>query len=245
LVLPLAAEAQSKKKESAAQPSPSAETASLDAELVKSRGDVVKAMTVYRRSLEKLRTIYEQEFQKRATEVVDRRLYYEKGIISRLELEEGERRLADVEAKLKEVEQKIVETKFGVTEAVARQDVTRLPPLAVGGYVETPGLIRYNGGAAWSLADAKKIEKFFKDTFGRSLPVSAMGQTPLHDRMKLDHRNAIDVALHPDSSEGRALMIYLRKSGIPFTAFRNRVAGSASGAHVHIGRPSLRNGSSP
>ena len=240
LVLPLTAEAQSKKKESEAQPKPSAETASPEAELVRSRGDVVKAMTAYRKSLEKLRTIYEQEFKKGATEVVERRLYYEKGIISRLELEESERKLANAEAKLKEIEQKIAETKFGVTEAAARPELLRLPPLVPGGYVETPALIRYNGGAHWSLADVKKVEKFFKDTFGRSLPISAMGQTLFHDRMKFDHRNAMDVALHPDSSQGRALINYLRKEGIPFIAFRNSVAGSASGAHIHIGKPSLR-----
>jgi hypothetical protein len=72
-------------------------------------GHVVKAMTAYRKSLEKLRTIYEQEFGKEAQEVVDRRLDYEKGIISRLELGESERKLANAEAKLKEIEQKIAE----------------------------------------------------------------------------------------------------------------------------------------
>ena len=35
-----------------------------------------------------------------------------------------------------------------------------------------------------------------------------------------DHRNALDVAVHPDSPEGRALMDYLRAHGIPFLAFR-------------------------
>ncbi|MEK7210964.1 MAG: hypothetical protein AAB070_06055, partial [Candidatus Binatota bacterium] len=71
-------------------------------------------------------------------------------------------------------------------------------------------------------------------------PVSALGQTSFHDQMKFDHRDAMDVALHPDSSEGKTLMAYLRKSGVPFIAFRNGVPGSATGAHIHIGKPSLR-----
>jgi len=44
---------------------------------------------------------------------------------------------------------------------------------------------------------------FFFETFGRVLPISASGQTATHDRLRLDHRNVIDVALHPDSTEGR------------------------------------------
>jgi hypothetical protein len=58
--------------------------------------------------------------------------------------------------------------------------------------------------------------------------------------MRLNHRDAMDVALHPDSVEGKSLIAYLRKAEIPFMAFRNGVPGSASGAHIHIGKPSLR-----
>ena len=48
--------------------------------------------------------------------------------------------------------------------------------------------------------------------------------------------NAIDVALHPDSPEGRALMTYLRTSGIPFIAAWGTVPGQTSGAHIHVGQ---------
>jgi hypothetical protein len=50
----------------------------------------------------------------------------------------------------------------------------------------------------------------------------------------------MDVAVSPDSEEGRSLMAYLRTAGIPFIAFRNKLRGWATGAHIHIGRPSLR-----
>ncbi|HUK91767.1 MAG TPA: hypothetical protein VLZ81_15295, partial [Blastocatellia bacterium] len=66
------------------------------------------------------------------------------------------------------------------------------------------------------------------------------GQTPVHDKLGFDHRDALDVAVQPDSAEGEALMAYLRSQRIPFIAFRHAVPGSATGAHIHVGRPSHR-----
>jgi hypothetical protein len=119
--------------------------------------------------------------------------------------------------------------------------LARLTPLARGGYEETPGLVRYNGTAAWSLTqDLAGLQQFFLARFGRPLPISALGQTPLHDRMGFDHRNALDIAVHPDSPEGRILMEHLRAAGIPFIAAWGAIPGSASGAHIHVGQPSPR-----
>ena len=101
-------------------------------------------------------------------------------------------------------------------------------------------LVRYAGTSDWSLADAETVQEFFATRFGRPLPVSAWGQTAVHDRLGLDHRQALDVAVHPDSREGRALMGFLRKEGIPFLAIRARVKGSATGAHIHVGQASER-----
>jgi hypothetical protein len=92
--------------------------------------------------------------------------------------------------------------------------------------------------ASWSLEQAGKIKEFFLTRFGRALPVSAMGQTTVHDRMKYDHHDAMDVALHPDSKEGRTLIAYLRQTGTPFIAFRRKIAGLATGPHIHIGNRS-------
>jgi hypothetical protein len=72
------------------------------------------------------------------------------------------------------------------------------------------------------------------------MPISAYGQTATHDRLGFDHRNSVDVAVHPDSPEGQSLMAYLKSAGIPFIAFRHAVSGSATGAHIHIGYPSHR-----
>ena len=92
----------------------------------------------------------------------------------------------------------------------------------------------------WRLSDAAKVENFFSDKFRRPLPVTAFGQSELHRRWGFDHRNSLDVGVHPDSPEGRALIRFLRAEEIPFLTFRSAVPGVASGPHVHIGRPSPR-----
>ena len=92
----------------------------------------------------------------------------------------------------------------------------------------------------WSLADAKKVENFFFTKFGRPLPTSAFGQSEIHDRWGLDHRQGMDVGLHPDSAQGIALVNFLRTEKIPFLVFRHAIPGVATGPHIHIGRPSHR-----
>lgn len=232
--------AQEGKERPPAQQSQPKQAVSREASPAKLSADGMKTMKAYRASLESLLKIYDGEFKKKVAQVQERREFYEKGYISRLELDQSQRELASAEAKLRDTEQKIAEAKIGIAEATALEQLLKLPPLTAGGYIDKGTLIRYNGKAHWSLVDAGKIQKFFSERFGHLLPISALGQTPFHERMKFDHRDALDVALHPDSSEGKTLMAYLRKTGIPFMAFRNGVPGSATGAHIHIGKPSLR-----
>lgn len=93
-------------------------------------------------------------------------------------------------------------------------------------------------------AQRSKIERdikgFVVSQFGRTLPISAFGQSAVHNRLGFDHRNAVDVALSPDSVEGRKLVNELRLFRVPFIAFRKAVPGVATGAHIHVGRPSHR-----
>ncbi|MBI2360885.1 MAG: hypothetical protein HYV04_18605 [Deltaproteobacteria bacterium] len=165
---------------------------------------------------------------------------YEKGYISRMELEEKQRAWNGAKAEVERTKIQIEEVRQATAEAEARAEIWRQPSIQARPYLETPTLIWHNGRGKWSLADIKKVESYFLATFGRLLPISAFAQTAVHDRLRLDHRNAVDVALHPDAPEGQALMAYLRGAGIPFIAFRNRVSGAATGAHIHIGKPSLR-----
>jgi hypothetical protein len=96
------------------------------------------------------------------------------------------------------------------------------------------------GTGKWKLAHASKVEDFFVARFKRPLPLSAFGQSDLHTRWGWDHRNGMDVGLHPDSVEGRALIEFLRAEAIPFLAFRGPVPGVATGPHIHIGNRSPR-----
>jgi hypothetical protein len=96
------------------------------------------------------------------------------------------------------------------------------------------------GSGAWKISDSARVESFFRDNFGRSLPVGAFGQSYLHSRWGLDHRNGMDVSLHPDSAAGRALINFLRTEGIPFLAFRGPIPGVATGPHIHVGNTSPR-----
>jgi hypothetical protein len=70
------------------------------------------------------------------------------------------------------------------------------------------------------------------------LPISADGDTPLHRSMGLNHTGRLDIAVHPDSDQGRFLTTILESWGIPYIAFRSAVPGQATGPHVHIGLPS-------
>ncbi len=212
-----------------------------DAELARLRAEVLEKMKESHALLQKLLAIHEENHKKLSQEYEQRRALYIQGVISRLELTEVELALANTTTNLEQVKRWIAEDEVAITEALLRDELLRLPGLAVGGYSESGRLVRFNGGALWSLADAAKIEKFFSQTFGRALPITAYGQTATHDRLRFDHRDAIDVALHPDSGEGRSLLSYLRQAGIPFIAFRGAVPGAATGAHIHIGNPSGRN----
>jgi hypothetical protein len=212
-----------------------------ESELTRSRTDVLQKIKETRAGTEKLLALHETERQQLLEEYHRRRELYYQGLIARNEVLQAEHALAEAMIRVDEDKRWLAETDMAITEFAMRDELLRLPGLAIGGYSETSTLLRFNGGTLWSLGDARKIEKFFVQTFGRALPISALGQTATHDRLRFDHRNAMDVALHPDSKEGQSLLSFLRQSGIPFIAFRNAVPGAATGAHIHIGKPSSRN----
>ena len=219
----------------------SKQATAADRELTRLRTELIDKMKESRASAEKLLALHEEQKKKVGDEYERRRILYDQGLISRAELNQAERALAVMILRIDEDKRWLTESDIAITEASLRDELLRLPGLAIGGYSESATLVRFNGGAVWSLIDAPKIEKFFAQTFGHNLPISAFGQTATHDRLRFDHRNAMDVALHPDSEEGKALLSYLRRAGIPFIAFRHAVPGAATGAHIHIGSPSMRN----
>ncbi|MGH7796210.1 MAG: hypothetical protein ACREQ2_15170 [Candidatus Binatia bacterium] len=211
-----------------------------ETELALSRSDVIQKIKKTRAGAEKLLALREAERQRLGEEYQRRRDFYRQGLIARDDVLRAEHALAEARLRVDQDKRWLAETGMAITEATMRDELLRLPGLPVGGYRETHTLLRFNGGALWSLGQVAKIERFFKETFSRSLPISALGQTPTHDRLRFDHRDAMDVALHPDSEEGQSVLNFLRQAGIPFVAFRNAVPGSSTGAHIHIGKPSPR-----
>jgi hypothetical protein len=98
----------------------------------------------------------------------------------------------------------------------------------------------YASDGAFVYATYAKVEEAFRLRFGKSMPVSAMGETAVHRAMGFDHRGRVDVAINPDQPEGVWLLEYLKENHIPFFAFRQAVKGKATGAHIHIGPMSTR-----
>lgn len=210
--------------------------------LQETRRKLIRRKKDSRDGLANLVMAYEKKLESQTADYLRIKESYEKNLISNRELRESERAVNSTLSEIERVREWIAEDDIALslTEEAAEEEMERLPAVALGGYDETATLIRYNGGTNWSLAQVGKIKAFFLERFGYPLPVSALGQSLTHERLGLDHRDAVDVAVRPDSPQGRALMVYLRKHSIPFLAFRNAVRGVATGAHIHIGRRSLR-----
>jgi hypothetical protein len=196
----------------------------------------------YQESLGRLASVLEEALA-RATAAADRaRWLHAEGLIARGDVEEAARAVTEAERRLGETRRQLTDSEAVMTEARALRQLAALPPVPPGAERSTPEVLEYHGVSTWTLTQVASLEQFFSGRFGRPLPVSAIGQTALHDRLGFDHRNAVDVAVHPDSTEGRVLLDYLRLRGIPFLAFPGPVAGASTGAHVHVGAPSPRTG---
>lgn len=215
------------------------------------RDDLAAATEKYKFSLRELLVMRETELQKATNKFAQLKDLYTSGLISRREFEASESDLAAVQTKVDDLRHQLEAADQLLAESQAETDAAIVSLAAAapsapttragknaGTLLKMSAYVRHNGTANWSLADAPKVDGFFLGRFGRRLPVSAFGQSELHNRWGYDHRHAMDVGVHPDSPEGEALMNYLRTAGIPFIAFRRAVPGSASGPHIHIGRPS-------
>lgn len=213
-------------------------------ELAKLREEFIKATNDYKTSLGKLLAIYEGNV-KRAEEKLElsKKLLAE-GLVAKTQVDENERALAAEKEKVAATRHQMTQADEQIAavlvETAANEQIAKDIRLARQRLVRTAAFMRFTGAPGWSLGEAWKIQRFFSDTFNRQLPVAVFGQGAIHDRWRLDHRNAMDISLHPDSQEGRALLSYMQKNGIPYLAFRSAIPGTATGPHIHIGRPSNR-----
>jgi hypothetical protein len=201
--------------------------------LAEAHAEARKATEEYKQNLAKLLSIYEAQREEASARVARIEQLFKDLIVSRRELEQAQAAVADLDAKIAGVRAQTTEADATLAEILAAPTF----------YVPSRGRrapLRSLGAGSWSLANASVVQSFFQGRFGRSLPVSAYGQTETHNRLGWNHTNAVDVAVNPDSAEGQALVAFLREKGIPFLAFRSAIPGVATGPHIHIGLPSNR-----
>ena len=119
----------------------------------------------------------------------------------------------------------------------AEQELARAMDAADAGVSDLAVVYPYG---MFSTLQLGSIQRAFENQFGRPLPVSANGATAVHRALGFDHRGRVDVALHPDDDQGRWLRALLEERHIPYIAYRGRVQGKSTGAHIHIGLASPR-----
>ena len=213
-------------------------------ELTKLREEYIKATNEYKASLGKLLPFYENEVKKAEEKLEQSKKLLAEGLIPKAQVEESERALALAKQKVAETNRAMTSADEQIAavlvEAEANEEIAKNLNLAKRNLVRTASFTRYTGAGGWNLGDSWKVQRFFYDTFNKQLPIAVFGQGPIHDRWRLDHHNAMDIQLHPDGVEVRALLEFLQKNGIPYLAFRSAIPGTATGPHIHIGRPSHR-----
>jgi hypothetical protein len=244
-VAPLRAQTQAAKNiESTSELKPASDPARLRAQLK-------QATEEYKSNLQQVRMLCQADAKAAEERLAKIKELLAQGLVTRRELQAAEEaaaqqrlKLAEAEVQLKGAEVQIAEALIEAESEESPRTVRTLSPQRpINTLVHSTAYIRYGGARAWSLSQADIIKQFFMNRFGRALPIDAFGQTALHNRWGYDHRNAMDVGISPDSTEGQMLMNYLRANGIPFTAFHHAVPGVATGPHIHVGLPSHRIGS--
>ncbi len=230
--------AQKKPTAQARRPAPSPKN-----ELQELRDRYIATTKEYKASLQKLLTLYEDSLKKAEQRHDNSQKLFELGLLSKRDLEESERVVTDAKLKISTVEQQIAGADTQIAQALVEVETEKqIKKLSRGrgGLVQTTSFIRFTGAGHWLLSQASLIESFFQQTFKRPLPVAVFGQGAIHNQWRLDHRNAMDISLRPDEPEGQALIDFLKRNGIPFSAFRTAIPGVATGPHIHIGMPSHR-----
>lgn len=208
--------------------SPPRDTTAADS-LERSRAELRAAVRAYHTALERVLSLQENDLGQASDELEKARDLYSQGLVASSDVEEAERRLTTAREKVDETRRELTQSETFVSDALPGDTAAQ-------GAMPSEEAITL----PWSVTEIGKVEHFFAARFGHSLPISALGQSAVHDRMGFDHHNAVDVALYPDSEEGQALIAYLRRQGVPFLAFRGPVRGAATGAHIHIGEESKR-----
>lgn len=209
-------------------------------QLAETRSELIAATEAYKGSAQEVIKFQEQDVANATAKVEQIRQLVADGLIARNELAAVEQEIAAAQAKLEATKKQIAESDdliAQIRDAEIAEKAHAKAQAAQARKLVQPVSLRYNGMAGWALTNLSNVQTFFTNTFGRTLPISTLGQSATHNALRWDHRNSADVGIHPDSAEGRALIAYLRSNGIPFLAFRGAVPGVSTGPHIHIGYP--------
>lgn len=218
-------------------------TAAAADEVSKLRDEFVRLTGDYKKSLGDLLPYQEREAQRAEEKLGKLRELKKEGLIAQRDVDAAEKTLADARAKVAETQGQMKAADAQVADALVEEKAVeqeaKAPPPPRGKMIRTTAYIRFSGAGSFSLSSgAGRVMNFYTQTFKKQLPISAFGQTAVHNQLGFDHRNAMDVALSPASREGQALIAYLQTNGIPFFAFFMAIPGSATGPHIHVGMPS-------
>jgi hypothetical protein len=211
-----------------------------DAQTVQASYDLQVAESKLERARFELK-LAEEELSQSESKAEKFRQLFTKGLVSRRELETAEQELGLAQAKhqaARDVEaaaSELVERTRDYLEKTIEQE-KRLQDIDL----NVARVSRAYGRGAWTLGELSALFRDFKQQFNSDIPITAYGQTSLHDRLGLNHQGRVDIGLHPDSDQGKWVIEYLNSRGIPYIAFTAQVPGSATGAHIHIGLPSAR-----
>lgn len=213
-------------------------------QLSKLRDEYIKSTKDYKESLQKLLALYQKDVKRTEQRNEQIQKLLAEGLVSKREVEDAETAVADAKLKVTGVEQQMAGADMQIANVIMEiegdKQLAKLGPMRRGSLVKTTSFMRFSGAGRWVLSQASSIESFFQQNFKRPLPIAVFGQGNIHNQWRLDHRNAMDISLHPDGPEGAALIKYMQSNGIPFSAFRGAIPGVATGPHIHIGLPSHR-----
>src|SRR5437763_14991353 len=184
-------------------------SAPQQSELTKLRDQYISATKEYKASLQKLVTLYEDSVKKAEQRHEKSEKLFAEGLISKRDVEESERLLADAKLKVTTTQQQIDGADTQIAQALVEieteKEMAKLGPMRRGAFVTTGSFIRYTGAGPWLLSQASSIQSFFQQTFKRPFPIAVFGQGASHNQWPMDPRNAMDTWLRADEQRRPAL----------------------------------------
>ena len=177
----------------------------------------------------------QRRFDRQAAAVNERQKLLDMGVISRAEME-------GVRAEL-EIRRHVLDLAHDRVRLEAQREMIgeeQMLERAMDSGTSHKAMLKFDGDGHFDTEDLAVISSEFEQQFHYPLPITARGQTSLHQSLGFDHRGKVDVGLNPETPEGIWLRHFLEDHQVPYIAFRAAVPGSATAPHIHLGTGSTR-----